>query len=245
MWFKQLTPFVLLEKPEARHLEESLGGSWFVPPQGLDRFSEGFSNPVPFDFDRAVYETEGRLKFCLKREEKILPSGTVNTLLTDKVLKIERNEGRTIGRRERGELRWQIIDDLLPRALTNTSRIYGIFAGRYLLVDTASRNRSENLLVKLREALGGLEARLPHTKQSPGSLMTEWLLLGECGGGFELDCDVALRGVGNVAPKVRVSLKNLTDEDVVRHAQKRHDGYGAGFGMARPYCLCIDRRADV
>ena len=46
MWFKQVTPFRLLELPEKRYLDESLGNSWFTEPQGLDWFSEGFTYPT-------------------------------------------------------------------------------------------------------------------------------------------------------------------------------------------------------
>ena len=72
---------------------------------------------------------------------------------------------------------------------TTSSAVKSCFDTRsgFLLVNQASATRAENLLAKLREALGGLEAKLPNTKQSPSSLMTEWLLAGACGGGFELD----------------------------------------------------------
>lgn len=74
-------------------------------------------------------------------------------------------------------------------------------------------------MTKLREALGGLPAQQPLTRQSPAALMTNWLLQGKAQGRFVLDSDVTLVGVGDVAPKVKISRKDLTAEDVVQHAK--------------------------
>lgn len=218
MWFKQVTPFSLPELPEKRYLDESLGNSWFNKPNGLDWFSEGFTHPNAFT-DLAVFEAQKTMLISLMREEKVLPSAAVNHKLDEQVVKIQTAEGRNVGRREKHELREAIIDDLLPKALIKSSRTYGLFAGEWLFVDTANRRKAENLLTKLREALGGLPAQQPVPRQSPASLMTNWLLQGEAQGRFVLDSEVTLVGVGDVAPKVKISRKDLTAEDVVQHAK--------------------------
>ena len=218
MWFKQVTPFRLLELPEKRYLDESLGNSWFTEPQGLDWFSEGFTHPNAFT-DLAVFEAQKSMLINLMREEKVLPSAAIKHKLDEQVVKIQTAEGRNVGRREKHELREAIIDDLLPKALIKSSRTYGLFAGEWLFVDTANRRKAENLLTKLREALGGLPAQQPVPRQSPASLMTNWLLQGEAQGRFVLDSDVTLVGVGDVAPKVKISRKDLTAEDVIQHAK--------------------------
>ena len=218
MWFKQVTPFRVFELPEKRYLDESLGNSWFTELQGLGWFTEGFTHPSAFS-DRAVSEAEKTMLIALKREEKVLPSAAIKHKLDEQVVKIQTAEGRNVGRREKHELREAIIDDLLPKALIKSSRTYGLFAGEWLFVDTANRRKAENLLTKLREALGGLPAQQPVPRQSPASLMTNWLLQGEAQGRFVLDSDVTLVGVGDVAPKVKISRKDLTAEDVVQHAK--------------------------
>lgn len=218
MWFKQVTPFCLPELPEKRFLDESLGNSWFTEPQGLDWFSEGFTHPNAFT-DLAVFEAQKTMLISLMREEKVLPSAAIKHKLDEQVVKIQTAEGRNVGRREKHELREAIIDDLLPKALIKSSHTYGLFAGGWLFVDTANRRKAENMLTKLREALGGLPAQQPVARQSPASLMTNWLLQGEAQGRFVLDSDVTLVGTGDVAPKVKISRKDLTAEDVVQHAK--------------------------
>lgn len=218
MWFKQVTPFRVFELPEKRYLDESLGNSWFTEPQGLDWFTEGFTHPTAFS-DTAVVEVEKTMLIALKREEKVLPSAAIKHKLDEQVVKIQTAEGRNVGRKEKQELREAIIDNLLPKALTKSSRTNGLLDTGWLWVDTAIRHKAENLLTKLREALGGLPAQQPVTRQSPASLMTNWLLHGEAQGRFVLDSDVTLVGVGDVAPKVKISRKDLTAEDVVQHAK--------------------------
>ncbi|WP_107878538.1 recombination-associated protein RdgC [Neisseria animaloris] len=218
MWFKQLTAYPLPQKPDIKHLDESLSNFQFTPPAGLDWFNEGFTIPTPFD-SFFVFDAKDHYLISLKREEKVLPAGVINNVLAEKVEQIQKAEARNVGRSEKQALKEQITDDLLPRALTRSSRTYAILTDGWLLVDNASHSKAQNLVTKLRIALGGLEVKLPATKQSPASLMTEWLLNGQAQGGFELDYDVTLRGIGDVAPRVKISKKDLTADDVVQHAR--------------------------
>lgn len=218
MWFKQLTAYRLPQKPDLKHLDESLSNFQFTPPAGLDWFSEGFAIPMPFD-NFFVFNAKDHYLISLKREEKVLPAGVIYNVLAEKVGQIQKAEARNVGRSEKQALKEQITDDLLPRALTCSSRTHAILTDGWLLVDSATPSRAENLLIKLYDALGGLESRLPATKQSPSSLMTEWLLNGEAQGGFELDCDVTLIGNGDVVPRIKISKKDINDDDVVQHAR--------------------------
>lgn len=218
MWFKQVTPFRVFELPEAERLKTAIAENWFCSPTGLDWFSEGFCSPVPFG-NPIIFEAQKTMLISLMREEKVLPSAAIKHKLDEQVVKIQTAEDCNVGRREKHELREAIIDDLLPKALIKSSRTYGLFAGEWLFVDTANRRKAGNLLTKLREALGGLPAQHLFTRQSPASLMTNWLLQGEAQGRFVLDSDVTLVGVGDVAPKVKISRKDLTAEDVVQHAK--------------------------
>lgn len=222
MWFKQIS-FYLLDKeklPELEVLSDKLAQSGFARCQGLDWFSEGFAAPVPFSPD-LVFPADDTWRVALKKEEKVLPAGVIRDILDEKIAEIQDNEARNVGRKEKQELKEQITDDLLPRAFTRSSRTEAVFDTRrgYLLVNNAASAKAENILTKLREALGGLEASLPNTKQSPSSLMTGWLLQGHCEGGFELDSDCELKGAGDAAPVVKISKQDLTDDEVVQHVK--------------------------
>ena len=221
MWYKNAIIYLL---PDGWQLEagfaEKLEQAAFTPCMGLDWFSEGFAPPTPFSSD-FVFTAQNSNRVCLKHEEKVLPSATVRDLVHEKVAEIQEAEARNVGRKEKQYLKERITDDLLPRALTQSRRTEAIFDTErgYLLVNEASNKRAEQMLIKLREALGGLKVEMPHTQESPSSLMTEWLLQGHAEGGFELGYNVLLQGVGDVVPKVKISKKDLTTAEVIKHAQ--------------------------
>lgn len=221
MWYKNAIIYMFPEgwQPEAG-LNEKLEQAAFTPCMGFDWFSEGFVPPTPFSSD-FVFTAKNSNRVCLKHEEKVLPSATVRDLVHEKVAEIQEAEARNVGHEEKQQLKEQITDDLLPRALTQSRRTEAIFDTErgYLLVNEASDKRAEQMLIKLREALGGLKVSLPHTRESPSSLMTEWLLQGHAEGGFELGYNVLLQGVGDVVPKVKISKKDLTTAEVIKHAQ--------------------------
>ena len=222
MWFKQISfyPLNTAKLPELDTLADKLAAAEFAPCMGLDWFSEGFAAPVAFS-PELVFPADYTWRVALKKEEKVLPAGVIRDILDERVVEIQNAEARNVGRKEKQELKEQITDDLLPRAFTRSSRSQAIFDTKhgYLLVNNAAAAKAENLLTKLREALGGLEASLPNTKQSPGSLMTDWLLRGAAEGGFELDSDCDLNGVGYVVPKVKVSKQDLPADEVVQHVK--------------------------
>ncbi|UOP05216.1 recombination-associated protein RdgC [Conchiformibius kuhniae] len=222
MWFKQISFYPLNPDnlPDAEAVSVKLEGAAFKPVMGLDWFSEGFAPPQPFSPEN-VFAADGTWGISLKKSEKVLPAGVIRDVLDEKIAEIENNEGRTVGRKEKQQLKEQITDDLLPRAFTRSSRVHAVCDTRsgFLLVNNASANRAENLLAKLREALGGLEARLPNTRQSPTSLMTDWLLRGAAEGSFELDSDCELRGAGDAAAVVKVAKQDLTADEVVQHVR--------------------------
>ena len=218
MWYKQLSAFWLPSPPSAALLEAALMTAPHMPPAGLDWFNEGFALPRPFS-DGLLFDTDGRLGFALKHEEKVLPAAVIREQVQKRVDKIERQEARTVGRKEQQELKERVTDDLLPKALTRSSRTHAVIAGNWLLVDAASAAKAEKLLTCLRQALGGIDSRLPRTQESPCSLMTRWLLAGEAQGGFELDDCAVLVGSGNAAARIKIDRSDLTREDIVQHVK--------------------------
>lgn len=218
MWFKQLSIYPLNKDnlPNLETLVDKLTEAQFKPCMGLDWDSIGFASPVSFS-PEMVFPAQNTWRIALKKEEKVLPAAVVRDILDEKINEIREAEGRNVGRKEKMELKETITDDLLPRAFTKSGKTEAIIDTQrgLLMINQANANRAEMLLTKLREALGGLEAKLPRTQQSPGSLMTEWLLRGDAAGYFELDCDCELKGLGDAAPVVRISHQDLTAEEVV------------------------------
>ena len=210
MWFKQCKAYRLPATPDAAVLADALDEYRFVPPGGLDWFGDGFTVPQPFG-DELVFAADKTLGISLKREERVLPGAVIKTALDEKIAKIEAEEARKVGRKERQELKEQIVDELLPRAFTRVSRTDAVLADGYLLINQTG-NKAENLL-------GGLPAHPTFTRHSVSELMNQWLLRGEADGQFELGDYVALVGAGDMAPEVRIKREDVTAEEVVQHVK--------------------------
>lgn len=216
MWLKQCTAF-LAPEPDEVALNTVLEGAPFTPPASLDWFSDGFVPPSRYS-DKLVKHSGGISACCLQREDKALTAAVVRSELAKRIAHIESAEARTVGRRERNDIKESIIDTLLPNMPTQRSQTIAAFANGYLLID-ATPIKAEHCLARLREVCGGYPAQQLVTKLAPSILMTEWLLSGRADGRFELDCGCKLQSGGDVPAEVNIRRKDLTTPEVVEHVK--------------------------
>ena len=223
MWIKQAKFFMLPEKamPDRETLSQALSEHAFQAVSGLALFSEGFANAVPFS-DDLIFSTQNSDKISLKKEERILPAAAVKDLLEDKIADIQAKTARTVGRKEKQRIKEELINELLPKTLSKSSRTNLYLLPKsglcLLLVDNANDNRASKAVSRLREALGDLFVFLPSTVKSPEQLMTDWLLSGECAGGFDLDDSCEMKSLADeTGTTVRIAKADLTSDEVVQH----------------------------
>ena len=147
-------------------------------------------------------------------EEKVLPPSLISAKVDETVRRIAQAEHRPVGKRERHEIRERVVDALLPQALAKPSRTYAVIDyARSLLLVNAAPKAAENLLAKLREALGGLASRLPETRRQPAHVMTEWLAEGEATEPFELGDSGTFKHT-QCGAKITAAKENLTDNRI-------------------------------
>ncbi|RMH62557.1 MAG: recombination-associated protein RdgC [Zetaproteobacteria bacterium] len=180
MWFRNIH-FYRFEEPfkyTAEQLDQALAQRKARPCGQLEPACEGWSRPLGLDGQMLVHDTDGRLMVCLRREDKVLPPSLMREQLAAKVFEIEQETGRKVGRRERAELREQLLRELLPRALVKASHTWAYIDGRagWLVVNAASAKKSEELIALLRRCVGQLPVVVPQPAVSPESAMTRWLL---------------------------------------------------------------------
>jgi recombination associated protein RdgC len=225
MWFRQLSfyPIAKGKTPNKETLQASLADACFAPCEGLAWFSEGFVAPLDTQPDNLVFAVQNSMKVALKKEDKVLPSGVINDVVNEKIQRIEDEEARSVGRKEKQSIKEQVTDDLLPRAFTRSGFMQAIFDSKrdFLLINQSSTNRSESMLTKLRQCLGGLEASLPRTELSASGLMTNWLTQKQAEGNFVLDSDCELKGMGETAAVVRMSKQDLTADEIAAHLENK------------------------
>lgn len=220
MWFKNLQLFRMTERfgHDALGLESALGAHRFRPCGGLDLFTLGWSAPVGDSGGALVHAANGCFLFCAQRQERLLPASVVNEVVAERVEATQVEEMREVGRRERQRLKDEVVQDLLPKAFTRSTRTYAYVdpqAG-WLVVDSASRRRAEDLVTLLRQSLRSLPVRPPEMSSATG-MLTAWLSEGAAPADFVLGSECELRDPDEQGAVVRCRRQDLLSDEIQAH----------------------------
>lgn len=180
MFFKNITLYQLTEdfRYSSDELQAQLAKAIFMPCPKSENFSLGWVSPFGLDSEVLVHALAGYYLIAFCKEEKILPGSVIKEELEKKLSLIEKAEDRLVYRKEKKELRDQIIINLRHQAFSRKKIIFAYIDthSNYLVIDSSSRNKAEELCSFLRKTLGSLKLALPQTKSKPENIMTSWLL---------------------------------------------------------------------
>jgi len=162
-------------KPE--DLESMLAEDSFKPcgPQEVSR--QGWVPPLGKRSEQLVHVANDCFLICLQRQEKILPGPVVKEFVEERCEAIEVDQGRKVRRKEKDEIKEQVILEMLPHAFPRNKRTFAYLnlAGGYMVVDAATAKAAEDLASTLRKSLGSLPVRPFVVEQSPAFTFTGWL----------------------------------------------------------------------
>lgn len=222
MFFKNLMIYTLnFPTLTAEMLEEALDSNRAKECGRTDLATYGFVSPFDGSPDGLlVHAAEGHLMVVAQEERKILPSSVVNEAVSKRVAVIEQAQQRKVYRKERDTLKDEVLIDLLPRAFTRKSKTAAVLSPRhgYLIVNTASSSKAEELMSALREALGTLPVTLLHCKDRPADVMTRWLTDGAPNGfGIARACELV--NPLDPAGLVRCKAIDLDSQEILQHLE--------------------------
>ena len=220
MWFKNLLLYRLPAQwsitPAA--LEEKLATRPLAPCTGLSLQSRGWVAPAT---DAAlVYSQEKHLLIAMGIEQKLLPGAVIRQAADERAQQYERLKGFKPGRKMMREIKEQVISELLPRAFVRQRKLHAWIDLQqgWLIVDSSSPGRGEELVELLRDTLGELAVSLVETDHAPSATLTAWLASGNPPGALSLDDECELCGSDVSKPTVRYVRHPLEGEDGL----KRH-----------------------
>jgi recombination associated protein RdgC len=223
MWFKNLTLFRLSRPFELDHdaLNASLQDEAFRPCGKSVPFSYGWAKPLGRHGEQLVHTVGHYSMICARKEERLLPSAVVNEQLAEKVEAIEQGEARPVGRNERQQLKEELTQTLLPQAFTRSHTTFAYIdrKNRWLVVDSASANKAEDLVTLLRQSVEGLSMRLPQTEESPRVIMSQWLRGESIPNGFELSDEYELQESDKEGGIVRCRRQDPHAEEIQAHLE--------------------------
>jgi recombination associated protein RdgC len=212
--------------PPPDKLEAELQRLAFTPCQPTQERSAGWVPPRGQENGAMVEAVDGQWILKLAVERKAVPGGAVRAELEARCKAIEAEHGRKPGRKEKAELKEEIIQTFLPRAFSKRSAhtLWLDAETRTLVVAASSMKSAEpvlKLLVDLMADIGHVMPLAPlNTATSPATAMSEWLTTREAPAGFTIDRDLELKNAGEEKSVVRYARHTLELDEIGQHIQE-------------------------
>ncbi|MCL4409432.1 recombination-associated protein RdgC [Aliidiomarina haloalkalitolerans] len=222
MWFKNLRiyqftqPFTWSDEAE-KLLEERR----FTPCARHEPMSFGWVSPLNDEDAPLVHQIGKHVLLCARKEEKVMPASAVQMELESLREQFQQEHARPMPRKDLQAAKEDIVQRLLPQALSRHSIIWLMldFDAQRVLVDASSATRAEEVTALLRSCLGSLPIR-PWGPETNGSVFfTQWLAEQAAPTPFYLGTDAELRGQGEAESVARLKDHDLTSPEIALHLE--------------------------
>lgn len=222
MWFRNLLIYRLTQdlQIDAAALEQALASKPARPCESQELTTYGFAAPFGKGPNAPlVHASHGFLLISTRKQERLLPGSVVRDELAEKVEQIETDQMRKVFKKERDQLKDEIVQTLLPRAFIRKSSTFAALdlEQGLVLIDTNSAKKAEDLLSTLREALGSLPVRPLSVKVAPSATLTDWMKDQAAGGDFHVLDSAVLADTHEDGGKVVATRQDMTSEEMQLH----------------------------
>lgn len=223
MWFKAVRLYRLSPdfKLDPATLEEKLATQAFQPCGKSEASRVGWVSPLGREGELLHHWLGDCVMVCLRKEERLLPSAVINEAVQEKVNEIEEAQARKVYRKEKQQIKDEVVATLMPRAFTRSRVLYAYLdlKNHLLVVNGGSTAAGEELISCLRESLGSLPVRLPDVNHAPMAVMTQWLRDHQASDHFVLDQDCELVNPLEEGNVVRARSQDLSADEIRAHLE--------------------------
>lgn len=235
MWFKNIRVYKLSAPLsfDAAAWEQALAEFRFTPLSAQEAVKSGFSYPLHSSIKQFCHQSQQILFFAVKRQEKILPATVINEEMQPKLEALEQEKGRPLSRKEKQSLKEELQLSLLPRAFSRSTLTHGYYdaENQWLVINSGSAGKAEDVLALLRKALGSLPALPWLDNHKLNAHLPLWLQNTALPQGFIQGSDAELKAPDEEGAKVKFSNHLLTTDEVQSHLQ---DKLVTSIGLEQP-----------
>ena len=194
-------------------------------------------------------ESNGNILICARSEEKILPVQVIKDLVDERIDTLEVEQNHTATKKEREQIKEDVIFELLPRAFSRTvdTHAYINTKENIIVVNTSSRGKAEDVLALLRKTLGTLPVTSISPEVAPDELMTNWVIDADCEDGvmgklFNLGVEAHFNSLGDDGASAVVKNQDLSSDEVKAHldADQYVTKLSIEFDDTMSFILCDD-----
>jgi recombination associated protein RdgC len=147
------------------------GGVGFVPRTDTFVWENGVN---------LVEDFAGGMAFTVRVDAKIIPSSVVKAEVDRRAKLVERDTGSKPGKKERAEMKLEVIDSFLPHALVRSTLItcYHHTATNYLIIPTTSKKLAQQVVTLLVNSVGSVKTTTINVADAKGGLtrrLKQWV----------------------------------------------------------------------
>jgi recombination associated protein RdgC len=217
--FKNLSIFRITSMPAGF---DALADNPFTPCQPNEAKSSGWVPPRGYEHGQLAEVVGGQIILKLMTETKAVPAEVVQRRVDEAVQQIEASTGRKPGKKERRDIKEDAVNALLPQAFPKRSAtlVWIDPATNLLAIDSASQNRTDDVMAAMIKSLDGLAVQYVNTQQSPAGSMAHWLVEQEPPQGFTIDRECELKANDESKAVVKYGRHPLDIDEVCKHVQQ-------------------------
>lgn len=204
---------------DALGLDARLAQLRFRPCGPQEVATMGFASPLGPNAEVLAHPVAGAILIAARRQERLLPGSVVSEALAERVAEIEQTEVREVNRRERSQLREELLTTMLPQAFTRSRlvRAYIDPAAGWVVVDASSDKVAEDVLSLLRKAVESLPVKPLKPGIPVAERLTGWVAGGQAADGLTIEDQCVLRDPGDAGAVVRCRGIPLDAPEIQNH----------------------------
>ena len=220
MWFKNATVFQLTRTNyfEQFSLEKSVKKNAFVPCGKTDIKRVGFVSVLPETEDLIKgFDNNNYMFLRVQLEEKVILPDAMQRPLTERIAQIEQSEFRKVTKREKDQLKEDIIFSLLPTAQSKYifTCLYIDVKNGLIVIDTKKREKAEDILALLRKSIGLLPVTDFINTEAIQTVLKGWISAPQgIDINFQVGQEIKIVGTGAYINKATFVNQDLYDEDL-------------------------------
>jgi recombination associated protein RdgC len=160
----------------------------------------------------------GAILLKLRSQSRLLPAAAINEALEERIDEYRARMQEEPGRREKRRLKAETKDELLPKALLKSDRIWGYVdpAKKIIAIDTAQAAVAERFLDILRIPFDALSVK-PLKYQQPVSELLARMFLGNVPAKFNIGRECRMQDATDAGSTVRWNDFDLSDSTIRNH----------------------------